>query len=196
MTTNFGSNSELVYYLVRTGRIESSQVEQAFRNIDRREFVPGKEADRAYADNPLPLDGVTVSAPHVVAIVTELLDLSGEERVLEVGCGSGYQAAILGELADKVIGVEIREDLAEQSKNRVPGNVEIRIGSGFEVVDEEFNRVLFSCAVEDFDEAEKYVDDNGIIIGPVKEDGKQVLKKWDSGEVSEHGIVRYVEMED
>lgn len=196
MSPRFSSNDKLVDYLVNQGRIESDRVEEAFRNVDRREFVPDEQSGISYVDAPVPIKRVTVSAPHMVAEVTELLNLSGDESVLEIGSGSGYQAAILGELADNVIGIEINEELAEMSRKKVPENVEIRMGNGFEEVKGKFDRILFSCATEEFQEAEKHIRENGIIVGPVSENGVQVLKKWNSGKISRHGRVRYVEMQD
>lgn len=127
----------------------------------------------------------------MVAIVTELLELSGDEKVLEIGSGSGYQAAILGKLAGKIIGIEI-----EKSRRHVPENVNIRNSNGFENIDGGFDRILFSCAVDNLEKAENYIKDDGIIVGPVRENGNQVLKKWKNGEMSTHGKVKYVEMQD
>lgn len=196
MRHRFSSNEKLVDHLVRKKKIESEEVEDAFRRNDGREFVPNEQSKVAYVDAPLPVNDVTVSAPHMVAIVTELLELSGKEKVLEIGSGSGYQAAILGELSDEVIGVEIEESLAEKSREHVQENVEIRNSNGFEDIDSSFDRILFSCAVDNFEEAEKHIKDNGIIVGPVKENKNQILKKRKNGDLSTHGNVKYVEMQD
>jgi protein-L-isoaspartate(D-aspartate) O-methyltransferase len=196
MRPNFSSNDQLVDYLVEQGRIKSDRVEDAFRKTDRREFVPDEQSSIAYSDKPVPIDGVTISAPHIVAEVAELLDLTFEERVLEIGSGSGYQAAILGELAEEVVGVEIDEDLTEKSREKVPANVEIRTGNGFDEAGEKFDRILFSCATDSFEEARDHLMKNGVIVGPVIEEDRQVLKKWKDGELSRHGGVRYVEMQD
>lgn len=196
MSPSFNSNDELVDYLVSQGRITSPKVEDAFRKVDRQEFIPKESSDSAYTDTPVPLNGVTVSAPHIVAMVTELLELKQKDKVLEIGSGSGYQAAILGKLAKKVIGIEIRKSLADESRNKIRDNVEIRTGNGFEAVEEKFDKILFSCATENFNDAKNYLKDNGIIVGPVQENGRQVLKKWAQGKTSTHGTVRYVEMED
>lgn len=192
---SFNSNHELIDYLVNENRIRSEEVEAAFREVNRREFIPDEQSDMSYADRPVPIKEVTVSAPHMVAEVTELLEITGKEKILEIGSGSGYQAAILAKLAEKVIGVEIDESLAEYSRKRVPKNVEIRHGNGFKAIDETFDRVLFSCATESLEEDLNHVNDDGIIVGPVREGSRQTLKKWDSGEYSEHGGVRYVEMQ-
>ncbi|QGA80050.1 protein-L-isoaspartate O-methyltransferase family protein [Candidatus Nanohalobium constans] len=190
------SNDELVDYLIRQDRIRSEKVEQAFRKVDRADFVPESFIEDAYSDKPLPLNGETISAPHIVAEVTELLDLESSHKVLEIGSGSGYQAAILGQLTDRVIGVEINKELTEASRPKIPENVEIRHGNGFSSVDGKFDRILFSCATENFNEALNFVEDGGVIVGPVREDDKQVLRKWKDGEITSHGGVRYVEMQD
>jgi protein-L-isoaspartate(D-aspartate) O-methyltransferase len=195
MRPKFSSNDKLVDYLVKQNRIESDDVEDAFRRVDRREFVPDEHSGDAYADRPIPIDGVTVSAPHMVAVVTELLELSGDEEVLEIGSGSGYQAAILGEIVEKVVGVEIDEKLAKKSRGRVPENVEIRIGNGFDVIDEEFDRILFSCATQDFETAKNYLKEDCIIVGPIIQQNHQVVKKWKNGESTNHCRVGYVEMQ-
>jgi protein-L-isoaspartate(D-aspartate) O-methyltransferase len=195
MRPSFSSNDQMVDYLVEQGRIKSSRVEKAFREVDRADFVCEDFSSSAYADKPLPLNGETVSAPHMVAMVTELLELKGSEKVLEIGSGSGYQAAILGELAEEVVGVEINKELAEESQEKVPANVEIRVGNGLKEVTGKYDRILFSCATEDFEEAEKAIEKDGVIVGPVKEGNRQILKKWKDGETSSHGSVRYVEMQ-
>ena len=196
MRPSFSSNNQLVDYLVKQGKISSAEVEEAFRKVDRADFVPEEFLEEAYTDKPLPLNGETISAPHIVAIVTELLELDNDEKVLEIGSGSGYQAAILGHLAETVIGVEINEELAETSQEKMPKNVEILAGNGFEEVAEKFDRILFSCATEDFEEAKEFIEKAGIIVGPVKEDDRQTLRKWKSGQASSHGGVSYVEMQD
>jgi protein-L-isoaspartate(D-aspartate) O-methyltransferase len=89
---------------------------EAFRKVPRHRFVPTELAYRAYNDGPLPIGkGQTISQPYIVALMTSLLGLQGEERVLEIGSGSGYQAAILAELACEVITVERHKGLAEQA---------------------------------------------------------------------------------
>ena len=87
-------------------------VRQAMRTVPRQEFVLPEYLDQAYADHPLPIGyGQTISQPYIVAAMTELLRIKRGDRVLEVGLGSGYQAAILAELTDQVYSVEIVEDL-------------------------------------------------------------------------------------
>ncbi|MFB6208025.1 MAG: protein-L-isoaspartate O-methyltransferase [Candidatus Nanohaloarchaea archaeon] len=112
------TNDGLVDKLVERGHIESEKIEEAFRNVDRADFVPEKYRDNAYTDTPLPITGgATISAPHMVAMNTELLNVKEEDRVIEIGSGSGYQLAILSHLTDgEVIGVEIIEELVRKSR--------------------------------------------------------------------------------
>ncbi|MDI7259171.1 MAG: protein-L-isoaspartate O-methyltransferase, partial [Thermodesulfobacteriota bacterium] len=83
--------------------VKDGRVLSAMLKVERHRFVPKEYQSKAYADQPLPIgEGQTISQPYIVALMTELLDLKGEEKVLEVGTGSGYQAAILAELAKEV----------------------------------------------------------------------------------------------
>ena len=120
-----------------TGRDRlSPAVEAAFRAVPRHEFVPAGERAAAYANIPLPIgDGQTISQPFIVALMTELLDLSPASVVLEIGAGSGYQAAVLSLLARQVYTVELRQSLAEVARERLARlgytNVEVCQGDGY-----------------------------------------------------------------
>jgi len=111
---------ELTAYLKEMGYIRSKEVEEAFLAVPREEFVPRSLRDSAYLDSPLPIGyGQTISAPHMVAIMTEALQVEPGHRVLEVGTGSGYQAAILAHIVSKkprghVYTVEIVPQLARR----------------------------------------------------------------------------------
>jgi protein-L-isoaspartate(D-aspartate) O-methyltransferase len=97
--------------------IRDERVLAAMRKIPRHEFLPEAIRGMAYADNALPIgEGQTMSQPYMVALMTELLGLSGSERVLEIGTGSGYQAAVLAELCSKVFTVERVKPLAEKAR--------------------------------------------------------------------------------
>lgn len=175
------TNDELVDYLVKTGRIESERVEQAFRSVDRGEFVE----TNPYVDKPAYLDdGATVSAPHMVAQMIELLEPEG--KVLEMGSGSGYVLALLNELADEVVGVERIEKLVERSREKVS---EARVILGDSVPDEEFDRVLYSFAAENVEPALRKSD---VVVAPEQGEQRQVLKKYVNGETEAHGRVRFV----
>jgi len=92
----------------------------AMATVPRHEFVPPESRDQAYADHPLPIGyGQTISQPYMVALMTQLLQLTPEARVLEVGTGSGYQAAVLAEITDNVFSVEIIPELAAEARERL-----------------------------------------------------------------------------
>jgi protein-L-isoaspartate(D-aspartate) O-methyltransferase len=107
----------------------------AFRKVPRHEFVPEDLRDSAYSDYPLPIsNNQTISQPYMVALMTECLELNGDERVLEIGTGSGYQAAILAEIAREVYTVERFEKLADGSRETLSrlgyNNFHIKVGDG------------------------------------------------------------------
>ena len=108
----------------------------AMRKVPRHLFVPDERRDDAYTDRPLPIEaGQTISQPFIVAYMTQALGLRGGERVLEVGTGSGYQAAILGEIASRVYTIEIVSELAAHASRTLAergyDNVEVRDGDGY-----------------------------------------------------------------
>ncbi|MGH8620003.1 MAG: protein-L-isoaspartate(D-aspartate) O-methyltransferase [Burkholderiales bacterium] len=117
------------------GRAEfSPRVMAAMAKVPRHRYVPDDLLAQAYANHPLPIGhGQTISQPFVVALMTELLDLKGGERVLEVGTGSGYQAAVLAELAREVYTIERLAPLAEEAAARLAEyrNVRVRTGDGY-----------------------------------------------------------------
>jgi protein-L-isoaspartate(D-aspartate) O-methyltransferase len=112
------------------------RVLDAIGKVPRQEFVPVNERPYAYENRPLPIGyGQTISQPYIVAIMTDLLKLKKTDRVLEVGTGSGYQAAILAELANSVYTIEIVKDLGKQAADNLKktgyGTVHARIGDGY-----------------------------------------------------------------
>ena len=112
------------------------QVLQAMRAVPREAFVPEEVRAQAYADRPLPIGyGQTISQPFIVALMTDLLELEPGDRVLEVGTGSGYQAAVLSPLAEEVRTIEIVPELGERASRALAeqgfANVETRIGDGY-----------------------------------------------------------------
>ncbi len=111
------------------------RVMEVLRAVPRHAFVPDELVDSAYANHPLPIGhGQTISQPYIVALMTDLIQPGPEDVVLEVGTGSGYQAAILGRLVKQVYSLEIIEALAEQARRRLQrlgyDNVEVRLGNG------------------------------------------------------------------
>jgi protein-L-isoaspartate(D-aspartate) O-methyltransferase len=109
----------------------------AMRKVPRHLFVPETWRDEAYADSPLPIGGgQTISQPYIVAYMTEILELKRTSKVLEIGTGSGYQAAILGEIAREVYSIEIVDALAARSSRLLADlgyrNVQVRAGDGYQ----------------------------------------------------------------
>jgi len=108
---------------------------EAMRNVPRHRFVLPEYHHLAYSDGPLPIgQGQTISQPYIVALMSQLLELKGDETVLEIGTGSGYQAAVLGFLARDIYTIERHEELARQASRLMEdlglGNVHIHIGDG------------------------------------------------------------------
>ena len=115
----------------------SANVMAAMRAVPRDKFVPPEQKFLAYADGPLTIGhGQTISQPYIVALMTDLLELEQDAKVLEIGTGSGYQTAVLSLLADKVYSVEVIATLAEAAKERLQNlnytNIELRTGNGYE----------------------------------------------------------------
>ena len=128
--------SETAATSVETGRKTlSARLLAAIEKVRREAFVPSSEIDLAYVNNALPIGyGQTISQPFIVAIMTELLDLDPEDTVLEIGTGSGYQAAILAELARKVYSIEVIPELVDVARKALIAegyrNIELRCGDG------------------------------------------------------------------
>lgn len=115
--------------------IRDKRVISAMKKVPREDYVPKGQAENAFYDGPLSIgSGQTISQPYIVAFMTEKLDLKGSEKVLEIGTGSGYQTAVLAELAGRVYTVEIIEPLAILARKRLEdagyGNISFRVGDG------------------------------------------------------------------
>jgi protein-L-isoaspartate(D-aspartate) O-methyltransferase len=136
--------------------ITSPRVLDAMRTVPRHEFVPEAWRPGAYQDTPLPIGhDQTISQPYIVAYMSEALELDRSHRVLEIGTGSGYQAAILGELANQVFTIEIVEPLATRARQTLARlgytNVHVRAGNGYLGWPEEapFDRVMVTAAPDE-----------------------------------------------
>ena len=137
-----------------TGRPQfSARVMDAMRRVERHRFVAPELARDAYENRPLPIgNNQTISQPYIVALSTDLLDLEREHTVLEIGTGSGYQAAVLAELVSRVYSIEIVEPLGRDAAARLAAlgyrNVEVRIGDGYGGWPERapFDRILVTAA--------------------------------------------------
>ncbi len=130
------SRVEMVNDTIRARGVLNPQVLDAMYKVPRHEFVDYSMRPFAYADRPLPIGhGQTISQPYIVAYMTEVLELKGDEKVLEIGTGSGYQAAVLAEIVPEVYTIEIVEPLGRTARERLArlgyGNVEVQIGDGY-----------------------------------------------------------------
>jgi protein-L-isoaspartate(D-aspartate) O-methyltransferase len=134
--------------------ISDERVLEVMGSLPRHLFVGPELRAQAYEDHPLPIaEGQTISQPYVVALMTESLELKGRERVLEIGTGSGYQAAVLAELCEEVYTVEIREGLATRAEELLSDlgyeNVNVRCADGYFGWEEHapFDAIIITCAV-------------------------------------------------
>ncbi len=135
--------------------IKDKKVLEVMSWVERHKFVPEALKRYAYEDTPLPIDkGQTISQPYIVALMTELLELKGDEKILEVGTGSGYQAAILAELAKEVYTIEIIDSLGKGAEERLKGlgytNIKVKIGDGYYGWEEyaPFDAIIVTAAAE------------------------------------------------
>jgi protein-L-isoaspartate(D-aspartate) O-methyltransferase len=174
--------------------VKDAKTLAAMRAVPRHLFVLPQYLDQAYGDHPLPIDhGQTISQPYIVAFMTEALGLEGGETVLEVGTGSGYQAAVLARVAAKVYSIEIVEPLALEAKERLARlgyrNVEVRAGDGYRGWPEAapFDGIMVTAAAPRIPEPLK---------AQLKEGGRLVIPVGDASQelvvVTRHGD-RYVE---
>jgi protein-L-isoaspartate(D-aspartate) O-methyltransferase len=127
---------QMVEYQIQRRGVVDDGVLTAMEEVPRHLFVPESMWDDAYVDHPLPIGhGQTISQPYIVALMTSLLELDGSQKVLEVGTGSGYQAAVLAELAATVYTMEIRDELGRQARDLLDrlgyDNVHVRVGNGY-----------------------------------------------------------------
>ncbi len=160
--------------LRRRGVIDQS-VLRAMDSVPREEFVEPADRPFAYADTALPIRcGQTISQPFVVAYMTEQLQVRPQHRVLEIGTGSGYQAAVLSHLAHEVVTLERFRTLAERARNRLEKlgrrNVEVIVGDGFSVPDEAglFDRIVVTAAMDEVPQAlQELLNPGGLLIAPV-----------------------------
>jgi len=185
----------------------SEEVYNAIRKVPRHEFIPLEMSRDAYADIPLPIgSGQTISAPHMVAIICNLLELKKGEKVLEVGGGSGYHAAVVAEIIGKdgrVISIERRENLAKQASKVLSklgyGNVSFIIGDGSEGFELEapYDKIYVTASAPDIPEPLiKQLKNGGILVIPVGDHTQYliIVRKSKGGEIVKKnwGPVRFV----
>jgi protein-L-isoaspartate(D-aspartate) O-methyltransferase len=198
---------EMVATQLRPRGIADERVLAAMERVPRHEFVPAPIRGLAYADRPLPIGhDQTISQPFIVAFMTEALKPSPGDRVLEIGTGSGYQAAVLAELVAKVYTIEIVAPLGERARADLArlkyGNVHVRIGDGYEGWPEHapFDAIIVTCSPEHVPAPlVEQLRDGGRMIIPVGESpGAQALYLLEKrgGKVERRAVlpVRFVPM--
>ena len=186
--------------------IQNEGVLRVMRKTPRHLFVPENLKDVAYEDGPLPIGkGQTISQPYIVALMTELLELNGNERILEIGTGSGYQAAILSPLVKEVYSIEIVKSLAEKAGKKLKKmqyhNVTVKWGDGYQgwVEHSPFDAIIVTAAPDQVPQTLiDQVKIGGRLILPVGTyfQKLKVITKMKNGEIGEKNIisVRFVPM--
>lgn len=179
--------------------IKDKRVISAMLKIERHLFVPENLREFAYEDYPLPIgENQTISQPYIVALMTEVLNLKREDKVLEIGTGSGYQAAILAEIAKEVYTIEILAKLAERAEKLLKDlgykNIKVRCGDGYLGWKEfsPFDCIIVTCAPEDIPQPliEQLAQDGRIVI-PIGERFYQelVLIEKRKGKIEKKSII-------
>jgi protein-L-isoaspartate(D-aspartate) O-methyltransferase len=185
--------------------VADARVLEAMRTVERHHFVPDEAESHAYEDTPLRIGhGQTISQPYIVALMTEVIAPGREDRVLEIGTGSGYQAAVLSLLVAKVYTIEIVEALGVTARERLErlgyDNVEVRIGDGYLGWPEEapFDKIIVTAAPEKIPpKLIEQLADGGRMVLPVGSGYQElVLVEKDGGKVRQRVVtaVRFVPM--
>ena len=187
--------------LSRVGeQVTDPRVLRAMAEVPRDRFVPDALRDRAYIDGPLPIgEGQTISQPAIVGIMTQALRLTGDERVLEIGTGSGYQAAVLSKLVQQIYSVEVIPELAAEAQERLlrlgHDNVRVKAGDGNAGWPEHapYDAIIVTAAaVKVPDALLEQLRDGGRMVIPVDENGGQelvLIEKSAGGAITERRIL-------
>jgi len=197
---------DMVRKQIEARGIRDKNVLDAMKRVERHLFVPAGYEHAAYGDHPLPIgDGQTISQPYIVALMTDKLDLDNKDKVLEVGTGSGYQAAILAEICDSVFSIEIYESLYRTSgtllKDLGYDNVILKHGDGYEGWSEHspFDAIIVTCAPTHIPPALEYqLSEGGRMIIPTGNEYSQelILLIKEKGQLIQKDVipVRFVPM--
>ncbi len=170
-----GERERMVVELVKQGYLRSEKIIKVFNETPRHFFVMEGDKNFAYADYPMPiLAGQTISAPHMVSIMTELSETKKTDKVLEIGAGSGYQAAILSKLVKKIYSIEFNPELVTFAKQNLEKakirNVEVILGDGSKGYEKAkpYDKIIVTCATpEIFDSWTRQLKMNGILLAPL-----------------------------
>jgi protein-L-isoaspartate(D-aspartate) O-methyltransferase len=196
---------QMVKNQIEARGIKDERVLSAMRKVERHRFVPGTHVPSAYEDHPLPIGhGQTISQPYIVALMTELCELDGSEKVLEIGTGSGYQAAVLSLLAREVFSIEIVEAHAKSSRARLAEhnykNVTVVYGDGYLGLPEHapFDVIILTASPPEIPVS--LIDqlaENGILVSPEGDFMQELLQiRKSHGQIIRKSItyVRFVPM--
>ncbi|MEK7368069.1 MAG: protein-L-isoaspartate(D-aspartate) O-methyltransferase [Planctomycetota bacterium] len=145
--------TKMVKWQIKARGVKDPRVLKAMQSVPRHLFIPEGMRPNSYEDTPVPIgSGQTISQPYIVAFMTELLDLDKDDTVLEVGTGSGYQAAVLAEIVKQVFTIEIKEELGLDAEERLKEmgytNIDVRIGDGYNGLPDEapFDAIIVTAA--------------------------------------------------
>jgi len=191
--------------IVRRG-VEDEHVLEAIRAVPREAFVPERYRSMAYSDRPLPIgEGQTISQPYIVAMMTEAAGVAPGDRVLEIGAGSGYGAAVLAQIAGEVVTVERHDDLADEAREVFDelgyANIEVVVGDGTRGVPDEapFEAIIATASGPEVpDSFRDQIAVDGTIVMPVgsKTGGQRMVAVTRTGEANydedDLGFVRFV----
>jgi len=185
--------------------VKDPKVLKAMMSVERHKFVSTSQIQDAYNDHPLPIGyGQTISQPYIVALMTELCELKGDEKVLEIGTGSGYQAAVLSILTKNVYTIEIVEPLGKSAAKKLKDlgydNVTVRIGDGYKGWPEEapFDVIMLTASPPKLPEALfGQLKEGGIMVAPVGDFSQELVRvRKVNGKMEKETItyVRFVPM--
>ncbi|OGD26194.1 MAG: protein-L-isoaspartate O-methyltransferase [Candidatus Aminicenantes bacterium RBG_13_63_10] len=198
-----GLRLKMVENQIASRGVKDRRLLEVLRRLPRHLFVPEDRRPEAYEDEPLSIgEGQTISQPYIVAFMTEALNLHGPERILEIGTGSGYQTAVLAELAAEVFSVEVLEALSRRARNVLAGlgyeNIRFKVGDGHQGWAESapYDGIIVTAAADEVPAAlPRQLKDGGRMILPVGTATQELVLVVREGEVfhrSELLPVRFV----
>ncbi len=187
---------------IQSRGITDENVIKAMKAVPRHLFIPEHSAQAAYEDHPLPIGkGQTISQPYIVALMTELCALRGGEKVLEIGTGSGYQTAILAEIAGNVYSIEVVEELYKRTSRKLKTlgyhNIHLYLGNGYKGLTEEapFDAIVLTAAPPKIPKTltKQIVENGGRLIAPVGTYSQELVVVTRNGNSFDQRHVTYVQ---
>ena len=167
------ARNKMVEYDLKGRDITDEKVLEVMEKVPRHKFIPESLLNRAYDDNPLPIGyGQTISQPYIVALMTQHLGVDEDDRVLEIGTGSGYQAAVLGEIVKEVYTIEIIKELADSARERLKSlgyeNIKVKHGDGYFGWEDyaKFDAIIITAAANHIPPP---------LLGQLKDNGKLII---------------------